>query len=110
MQIKTIDFGFSTADAEDVVLHFNGSDLLLQFTDWKEQPQEWTFKNVLAYQWGQTSEIDLPENDCTYEIHGSDWLVRETREAGSGGAAKTAHYALCFNACGILEVIADLST
>lgn len=110
MQITTIDFGFSTADAEDVKLRFDGSDLFLHFTDWRGQLQERTFKDVLAYRWGQTSEIDLPRDDCTYEVHGSDWLVRETREVENRGPTRTSHYALCFNACGILEVLVSSQT
>lgn len=105
MRHKQVDLGFSTADAKDVRLSFDGADLLLECVDWREAPQECAFKDVLAYRWGQHLGLDLPRDDCSYEIHDSDWLSREAQLAAVTQSA-FAHYTICFNACGVLEVLA----
>lgn len=105
MNYKTINLGFSTADAEGIQLNFDGSNLHLKCTDWQEKPVSYTFENVLAYKWGQGVEPDIPRYDECYEVESSDWLLRET-ELASVHREDYMHYKLCFNACGILDVLA----
>ncbi len=105
MRHEQVDMGFSTADADDVRLSFDGADVLLECVDWQEAPQKCAFKEVLACRWGQHLGLDLPRDDCSYQIHDSDWLIREAKLAAVDQSA-FAHYTLCFNAWGVFEVLA----
>ncbi len=105
MRYEQVDLGFSTADADDVRISFDGADLLLEFVDWREAPQACAFDAVLACRWAQHLGLDLPRDDCSYEVHDSDWLSCEAKPAAVDQAAFV-HYILCFNAWGVLEVLA----
>jgi hypothetical protein len=100
-----VDLGFTTADAEQVKLDFDGSDLILHCIDWEEEPVRHTFRGVLAYCWGQHLGTTQVRDDEAYEVRNSPWLVREAKLA-SVDADSYAHYKVCFNACGVLDVLA----
>jgi hypothetical protein len=104
MEFVETQFGFSTADAEDVEVRFSKGDLLLSFRDWQEQPQAITFRDCLAFHWEEPDDGEL-QNDVCYEVRDSPWLARQA-ELQAVGADGYMHYKLCFNQCGMLDVIA----
>lgn len=105
MRYVDVNLGFTTADAESVQLEFDGCDLTLRCIDWQEKPVRHEFREVLAYRWGQDQGAEGIRDDCAYEVEGSPWLAREAELAAAPPEAY-AHYKLCFNACGVLDVLA----
>ena len=105
MNYRQVDLGFSTADGEQMRLAFDGADLTLSFHDWRGQPVAAVFRDVLAFRWGQEVSADVPRDDIAYEILGSPELGRELQLNGLTDAVGYAHYKLCFNACGVLDVM-----
>lgn len=103
MQYVQCPLGFSTADAEQVRLRFDQSDLILSFRDWQEIEREFTFKEVLAFRWQEFDESNI-RDDTTYEVLDSPWLTRQAK-LQVVAPAEFAHYAICFNACGVLDVL-----
>lgn len=104
MRYIETDFGFSTADAGGVAIRFEDGDLHLSFVDWQEQPRSITFRDVLAYRWQELDEA-VPRYDTTFEAIESPWLDRQA-ELQRVPAEGYAHYVLCFNARGVLDVLA----
>jgi len=98
-----VDLGIQSADAEGVSFRFQDGKLHLEFVDWREQHQSVTFADVMAFRWQAFDEADL-RDDATYEVLKSTWLARQS-ELQSVPADGLAHYKLCFNACGCLDVI-----
>lgn len=95
--------GVHTADAEAIELAFVRGDLVVRYVNWKEEPCVATFVDVLAFRW-QEFESDAPRDDTTYEVLGSEWLQRQAQLQAVEASAH-AHYRLCFNACGMLDVL-----
>ena len=104
MEYTDLSLGFSTADAEDVQLEFDGSDLVLTCLDWQENRVRYSFRDVLAYRWGQDVEVEGLRDDQAYEILESPWLEREAALAAVD-CREYGHYKLCFNGCGVLDVL-----
>ncbi len=104
MNCIVADLGVSTADGEDVQLQFTRGDLSLRFLDWQEQPRELVFHDVLAFRWQEFDESGL-NDDTTYEVVDSEWLQRQA-QLQAVAVDQYAHYILCFNACGNLDVLA----
>ncbi|MEM1109489.1 MAG: hypothetical protein AAGH99_12455 [Planctomycetota bacterium] len=104
MQYKITDLDISTADAENVQLEYQGGDLSLKFTDWQEHTCKLRFIEVLAFRW--EDEFDTPgiRDDSCYLVEGSPWLARQAELAGED-ANHYVHYKLCFNTCGVLDVV-----
>jgi hypothetical protein len=98
------NLGVSTADGEDVHLQYDGDDVILAFTDWNERSCELVFRDVLAFRWQECDEEGI-RDDTTYEVTESSWLARQAQLQGVN-ASDYAHYKLCFNACGSLDVLA----
>jgi hypothetical protein len=98
-----VDIGVHTADAEDVQVHFSSGELVLSFVDWQEQPRRKVFADVLAFRWQEFDEESI-RDDVVYEVERSDWLARQARLQGVPGDDYV-HYKLCFNACGMLDVL-----
>lgn len=97
--------GFSTADAEQVRLQFDGGGLTLDFVDWRERPVRVVFREAIGFRWN--AEVKWEEgarDDVTYVVHESDWLQSQAR-LGGGDPAAFQHLRLCFNACGVLDVL-----
>lgn len=105
---KLAQFGFSTADAEDINLACTDGHLCLNFKDWREQPVEVWFHDTIAFKW-QEAESHGPEerDDCAYVIEGSKWLAEHIKQNIVKDTHGYRHYKLCFNACGVLEVLSN---
>jgi len=104
MRYVEANLGVSTADAEEVALRFEHGDLCLSFVDWKEQPRSLTFRDVLAHRW-QELDDPVPRDDTVFEVVDSPWLARQAQLQGVP-KDEYAHYVLCFNARGVLDVLA----
>jgi hypothetical protein len=104
MRYVETSLGATTADAEKVVIRFENGDLQLSFMDWQKQPRSITFRDVLAYRWQELDDA-VPRDDTTFEAFDSPWLERQAKLHGVL-ASDYAHYVLCFNACGVLDVLA----
>ena len=104
MRYVEANLGVSTADAEQVVTRFESGDLHLSFVDWQEQPRSITFREVLAYRWQELDDA-VPRDDTTFEAIDSPWLQRQAQLQGVP-PNEFAHYVLCFNTCGVLDVLA----
>jgi hypothetical protein len=103
MTFVQVDIGVHTADAEDVAVQFSSGDFVLTFVDWQEQPRRKVFGDVLAFRWQEFDEEGI-RDDVVYEVRDSDWLARQAR-LQAVEAEGYAHYKLCFNACGTLDVL-----
>ena len=104
MRYVEANLGVSVADAESVTLRFEARTLLLAFVDWQEQPRSLVFHDVLAHRWQELDEA-VPRDDTTFEVVESPWLARQA-ELQAVQSEDYAHYLLCFNACGALDVLA----
>jgi hypothetical protein len=104
MQFVAKNLGVTTADGEDVRLQYDGDKLLLTFVDWQDHLCEMVFREVLAFRWQESAEEEI-RYDTTYEVLASPWLEEQARVHGVN-ANGFAHYKLCFNACGTLDIVA----
>ncbi len=104
MKYLEATLGLHTADAEQVDVRFKDGDLHLSFVDWQERPRSALFRDVIAFRW-QELDDPVPRGDSTFEAVGSPWLERQARLQGLR-TEDYVHYVLCFNACGVLDVIA----
>src|SRR3954470_16302827 len=105
MELSAFSLGFPVGDGEGIELQFAGGDLLLRFTDWREQPVEHRFVEALAFRWSARSTVETPRDDATYQVLDSAWLADEVGLEGYSTATDFAHYVLCFNAAKVLEVV-----
>ena len=106
MSYESINLGFSTADAEGVQLHFERGDLVLRFVDWQEKPVQVVFRKVLGFKWDDELDPVDHRDDCCYRIADSAWLTNQTALAAIDTPHEYSHLRLCFNACGMLDVLA----
>ena len=97
--------GVHVADAERVELCLRSGELQLKFVDWRKQPQEIVFHEVLAFKWQERDLVAVPREDTTYEVLGSVLLSNHIIIGASH--ITYAHYKLCFNACGTLDVVCE---
>lgn len=106
MNFIAANLGVSTADAEDVQFHYQKGVLSLVFLDWQKQHCEVIFEDVLGFQWQDLDEqeFDMPD-DQAYEVVESQWLGRQA-QLQDVPCEPYAHYKLCFNSCGCLDVLA----
>jgi hypothetical protein len=95
--------GVHTADAEGVELRFQAGRLHLAYSDWQERRRDAHFTDVLAFRWQEQIEEAMPRDDTSYEVIDSNWL-RSHADIQTPGV-RYAHYKLCFNACGVLDVL-----
>ena len=100
--------GFSTADAEYPSISLKDGNLSVQFIDWQENPVNLSFKNTCAVKWQETFTLG-PEtrDDMSYEIENSAWIAEHRAQGARAPEEPLRHFKLCFNACGVLEVIAS---
>ena len=108
MDYKVVNLGFSTADAQDVSISFDGSDLTLTCVNWHGEPVKHVFNDALAYRWGQDLGSKEVHDDETYEVQNSQWLLQEAPLIGVDPSAYV-HLKLCFNARGVLDVLSRRS-
>ena len=98
-----VDLGFATADGERVALSYQSGGLTLSFEDWTGQIRETHFDDVLAFAWGELDEEGIRDDQC-YEVLESRLLARQA-SLQAVHPSEFAHYKLCFNACGVLDVV-----
>lgn len=104
-RLEVADLGFSTADAEQVRLRYEGGDLTLEFVDWRETPVSVVFQEAVGFRWNDEVEPEVGgRDDLTYVVQGSRWLDSQSLVRGEGAGALQ-HLRLCFNACGVLDVL-----
>ena len=107
MKFHEANIGMHTADAEDISIQYNEGDLLLRYVDWQEQPKAFTFVEALAFRWQEFDDEARGQDirdDMAYRVTDSPWLTRQC-ELQAEPAEQFTHYKLCFNACGVLDVI-----
>jgi len=95
--------GPHTADAEQVQIAFSMGSLVLQFVDYKEEHCRFEFHDTLAFRWQERDDAETPRDDTTYRVIGSRWLREQVADIPNREAY--AHYKLCFNACGVLDLL-----
>jgi hypothetical protein len=108
---RTVDLGASTADATNVGFQWSDDCLALRFRDWKELSPEIVFRGVLAFRWQEFDPCQFPSlrDDSSYEVLESDWLERQC-DLQRVDPAGYAHYRLCFNGVGVLDVLSEPMT
>ncbi len=97
--------GFSTADAEHPALEHRDGNLTLQFVDWHGEQIVVRFSDAAAFRW--QNDENLPpgiRDDTVYEVKQSPW-IGELRDLDAI-TDKHRHFKLCFNANGVLDVVA----
>jgi hypothetical protein len=99
---------FSTADAEAPVLAYEWGFLRVRFRDWQGRKVEVAFIDVAAFSWdqGDAACSGSHRDDASYIVVGSDWLQRHIEVSTITASEGHRHYKLCFNAAGVLQVIA----
>jgi hypothetical protein len=105
---ELLDALFSTADAEAPVLAYERGALRVRFLDWRDQWVELVFREAVAFSWddGDAAWCDAHRDDDCYIVAGSNWLRRHVDVGTIESASEHRHYKLCFNAVGVLQVIA----
>lgn len=104
MDVIETSLGWPVADAEGVEVHTDRGDLVLRFVDWQERPVEHRFVDMLGFRWAGRPSVEVPRDDMSYEVVGSAWLANEAADDRCA-PEDLVHYVLCFNACGVLEVL-----
>jgi len=104
--VKTVDPGFSTADAEYPELHSTTGGLRVTFRDWREQLVSIEFIDVCAFRWQEAGAL-LPNEpyDGSCELFESEWLDAHVRGGAIPPGSAHRHLRFNFNACGQLEVL-----
>lgn len=100
---------FSTADAEYPKVISERGYLRVWFRDWRAKVVTLLFHDVAAYSWddGDAAVDANHRDDCCYIVHDSPWLARH-REVGTLMPSEDhRHFKLCFNAAGVLQVLAS---
>lgn len=99
----------STADAELPDVLFERGHLRVRFRDWREQLVTLLFHDVVAFAWDQGGAAlnASHRDDCSYEVLGSGWLQRHIEVGTIEPDEAQHHYKLCFNAAGVLQVLAS---
>ncbi|XLZ71020.1 hypothetical protein ABT364_03380 [Massilia sp. SR12] len=95
--------GVEPADAENIELSYVRGNLMLRYVDWREAHRSAEFIDVLAFRWQEYDDLNTPRDDSTYCIENSAWLEEQTPL--SQFRDTYAHYKICFNACGVLDVL-----
>ena len=99
---------FSTADAEYPQVVSERGCLRVAFRDWREKLVTLLFHDVAAFSWddGDAAVDANHRDDYSYIVRDSPWLARH-REVGTLMPSEDhRHYKLCFNAAGVLQVLA----
>jgi len=99
---------FSTADAARPVLGFERGELRVMFQDWREQTVRLLFHDVVGFSWddGDAAVDPRHRDDASYIVVGSEWLQRHRAVGALPPQEQHHHFKLCFNAAGVLQVLA----
>jgi hypothetical protein len=104
---RSVDLGFSVADAEYPHFELDQQTLTLHFRDWTERTVVAVFDNTIAVRWQEAEHYFGPDDryDSCFEIVDSPWLAEHERQHATYGGLDFRHLKLNFNAAGILEVL-----
>ncbi len=105
VNLKRLNLLFDIADAECPEIRlFDGDSLQIKFLDYRESWVKLEFLEVIAFEWN-SEEIENQNlsDDCVYEVINSK-RIESYRRVGEP-VFNHKHYKLCFNACGILDII-----
>ncbi|MEZ6186906.1 MAG: hypothetical protein R3F62_18080 [Planctomycetota bacterium] len=105
MRFEPIDLGFSTVDADGVGLTFDKGDVVVRFTDREDADVCVAFREVIGFSWNDELDAPLHPEDAVLRVDDSPWLATQLELAATEDPATYAHYRLCFNACGVLDVL-----
>jgi hypothetical protein len=100
---------FSTADATRPEVASKDDLLHVTFHDWQTRVVQLVFHDVAGYSWddGDAALDSRHRDDGTYLVQNSPWLARHC-ELGAGAMCQNLkHFKLCFNATGVLQVLAS---
>ena len=104
---RLLEPAFSVSDAEYPQFALRDGRLVLEFVDWQERSVRVRFPNAAGVKW---QELDSrgPEDrdDSVYEIVDSSWLAEYLANDATTLAEGLRHFRLCFNAWGVLDVLA----
>jgi hypothetical protein len=104
MKFVDAGLGLNTADAESVTVRYAaGGELVLEYVDYREQPVSFGFADAIAFRWQEFDEEGI-RDDVAYRVVDSPWLARQA-ELQAVPVEQYAHYKLCFNAAGCLDVL-----
>ena len=92
---KTIDLGFSIADAENPTISYANDDVTLTFLDWREQSIRVIFRYVTRFEW-----TDEPEDYFDGEPYDGICIVPDSGWPPQLEDANCEHYRLNFNDSG----------
>jgi hypothetical protein len=100
---------FSTADADRPALLFEGGQLHVTFQDWHEQTVRLLFHDVVGFSWddGDAAVDPRHRDDASYIVVDSEWLQRHRAVGTLTPHEQHRHFKLCFNAAGVLQVLAS---
>jgi hypothetical protein len=104
---QPLNAGFSTADTEKVAIQYVDGDVEVHLDDWRETAVVIRFPSAVAFRW--QDDESLPNHirdDMPYEVIDSPW-VAELSSLGLIGNRPVHHYKLCFNACGVFDVVSE---
>lgn len=93
MKYIELESNFSTADAEDPIIQFDGSDLSIKFENWQEETVCIVFKETDMFAWQQIHGDFTEAPDNKYQVLDSEWLTQAKEYE-----PELKHYKLCFNA------------
>lgn len=109
MRYEPLREPFSTADAEPPQVISERGCLRVVFKDWQQKVVTLLFHDVAAFSWddGEAAINANHRDDCSYIVHDSPWLAKH-REVGTLMPSENhRHFKLCFNAAGVLQVLAS---
>jgi len=105
---RRLEPGFSVADAEYPSFDLQDGVHSLRFRDWRERNVHVRFSNAVGVKW-QELDSTGPEDrdDEVYEKENSAWHEAYLRSEARTTNDALRHYRLCFNALGVLDVLAS---
>lgn len=103
---EPIDEHIHTADAENPRLSYENGEIVFKFTDWQEIEREIKFYDVAGYKWQDEIDLGFPDrDDMPYQVNNSKWIAELKELNVLDSDMKYMHYKLCFNACGVLDIV-----
>ncbi len=88
-------------------LDYSKGKLRLTFIDWREERIQHSFEEVFGFKWEDAQNLSSIRDDSCYEIIGSEWLKVHIELNAITDYGAYSHYKLCFNACGVLDVLCN---
>lgn len=99
--------GFSVADATYPAFSLRDGDVVLEFADWRARSVRVRFTNAAGVRWQELDSAGPQDrDDAVFEIAESVWLTEYLERGARTPGDELRHYRLCFNASGVLDVLA----